>query len=1782
MKRKLLKPIALFLAINFLANTLAPTISYALTAGPSAPEYTSFEPVDTTDMVNLSTGDFTYNIPLLNVPGPEGGYPLSLSYHAGIGPEEEASWVGLGWTLNPGALNRSVNGYPDDASRAVRSVHDYWSGGETNIFTVGVGYAMYSMDVDIAHDTYKGTGIGLSTSAGYGESFGPFKLGVSGGISMGPYGGYSVGINASAGVRLGSEEGGGALSLSTGLSTNFESLDVSNGVGVDVHNASIVGASISSSDLKPSVHLGGIAASAVNNSSAGRISSSENNFRATIPLPYGFSVTYGQRYMRYWSDERNSIETYGSLYLGNTLNDPSTSAIDSYAIPQFEESSYSNADKQKGGSFPAYDMYSVLGQGIGGIIQPYAFQNTYLYRQNVTDNSENQNKNVLKFGVSDQSLTKPLNFRFKNDFSNSFKINQGGFPTVPVNSYTNAVPLMTVPTATTQYNSNYYNSNNNMLAGSKHIEYVTNLDIHTGNFMKKSSFLPHEGGLYVNREVDVYGSNVSNQIGGFIVTNGSGVSYHYSLPVYAYGEYSKVESKSDGGHYYKETTNNQAYAYTWLLTAITGPDFVDRGVVGISDDDLGYWVKFNYGKWTDSFKWRTPLTDKKKDIEDQFEVYAGGSKELYYLDYIRTRTHTAVFEKEIRKDGKGVSSIEQGGILPFHGERLESSQWTFTSGSEYEQFLSVSPMRLKNIYLFENNDLAVRLDQASVSSLENLKQKGGGPYTALNLSATFHKVAGVGSNNPDDHCTQIYSGDPSVIQIECTANRSKVIPISHLWGNVLDQFDIESITNFNKSSLRVISFDHSYDLAGQTPTSVSDNDQYYSLNTSTIAQGGKLTLKSVNCKGKGGVSIMPSTVFHYNYSEPDGSYKTIATDAAHNPAYSKNKRDIWGNYKSDLVDESMLDINEDFARSVSDASALNVHAWSLKEIETGIGAKMRVDYESDTYNNIVLTPKNSLVVKSIVEQTGSAVQVDFYEGITNLNSIFKVGDNVSIAGTFKYESLNSAVQGYACLDNNGDLINKYIGWLSFNSSLKITSVGTSSITVVPATTNASDDIQAFINQFNYSSTQILDCPCAYEDNGSVGVNGRYYFRGKKGEFKGGTLFYDVSTVEHKGGGLKVSKISLLTADRIYSTHYSYLNGATSYEPIGYRSNFLWEIFDSKLDIIWTNQRRGYQVYRMNLAAEYNNILSYARELPGPGVMYGTVQVKESLSDADGTNTKFKPGWKEFEFETFYMDDSHARADVDKSSSLSGARNNEVTYKDFTSRIGNLRRVTDYNTTNSKIEETTYGYLHDDIDPLTPETRLSNQAYSDLLDNNYSSQGHIEELFHELRYTGEFHSEIFLYTKRVEYPSVLKSVTTKNYLKTGVSTKSENLAFDFITGVPTKIVTSDAYGNRFITETIPTYTLDAYKNGMGIKIFNDYLTNSRLSKHMLSQTAKTIVYKADGSNNSIGLVSANVQTWNGYNYDNTFDTGNHTEQTEVWRPNRIYAWIGDPISLQADGLHDCTTYNSDVFNFWGQNQEPGNTSFWQKNAEITLYDPYSHVLEEKDLMGNYSASRRDHRNKEIIASASLSKYDEFTYSGGEYFEGNTELDNGVDRGQGIPANSFAHTGIYSLKVDPDKKGFIYTLDKDKVDLSKKYWASVWVYMPGYSQSSLSDAKLYYKINGVEVSASPVITHQAGSKFLITLRITPNGSNNIEIGCKNTTSSGRSIYFDDFRVHPLGASVKSYVYDQSTGQILAILNNDNLYTRYVYNDAGKLTKTYQELFQVAEKKVSSTRYNYGKNF
>jgi hypothetical protein len=482
--RILLKSIAAFLILETLVSTVAPTISWALTAGPTAPEFSSFEPVDTTDVVNLATGDLTYNIPLIEIPGPSGGYPLSLSYHAGIQTNLDASWVGLGFTLNPGAINRSVSGYADDLSNSTGSSRAFWSGGSTETYKVGInvgygGMGAGSAGLTFSEDTYKGFGVGHYFEVSGTYSLGLASVGVGASAGTDGYGNSynSTGITGqimrsttrSKGIVSATGRVGWGFSLS---STNGGSVQASSGMKHDYNisadlSKKYTGAEISTNGSSLSSESGRASIRGqAHNSKSGKISTSGYNYVADIPTPWGFSVRLGKSYQRYWIDETENVLTNGALYFptGGTPTSQQlyTRAYDVYDLTDPDQSlSKSVPDENLAGSFVDYDNYQVLAQGVSGTMRPFHFQ-SYLLRQNKKVNDEDRVKSYPL-----RANNKPA-FRFVGDFSNRYihSIDDDAF----YSSTTSEPPFRFEfdPNRTTGENgSDGYDALNNKLLGSK-------------------------------------------------------------------------------------------------------------------------------------------------------------------------------------------------------------------------------------------------------------------------------------------------------------------------------------------------------------------------------------------------------------------------------------------------------------------------------------------------------------------------------------------------------------------------------------------------------------------------------------------------------------------------------------------------------------------------------------------------------------------------------------------------------------------------------------------------------------------------------------------------------------------------------------------------------------------------------------------------------------------------------------------------------------------------------------------------------------------------------------------------------------------------------------------------------------------------------------------------------------------------------------------------------------------------------------------------------------------
>jgi len=171
-----------------------PTISYALTSGPTQPEVQSFQPVSASDMVDLFTGDFSYNIPLLDVEG----YPVNLFYQGGITMDQEASWVGLGWNLNPGAVNRNLRGLPDDfnGDQLTREMHMR----DNRSFGVSGGASVELVSIPL--------GVGASASMTFNNYNGvSYETGISANLSLPIKKGSKSKFTAGLGLSSGSHSG---------------------------------------------------------------------------------------------------------------------------------------------------------------------------------------------------------------------------------------------------------------------------------------------------------------------------------------------------------------------------------------------------------------------------------------------------------------------------------------------------------------------------------------------------------------------------------------------------------------------------------------------------------------------------------------------------------------------------------------------------------------------------------------------------------------------------------------------------------------------------------------------------------------------------------------------------------------------------------------------------------------------------------------------------------------------------------------------------------------------------------------------------------------------------------------------------------------------------------------------------------------------------------------------------------------------------------------------------------------------------------------------------------------------------------------------------------------------------------------------------------------------------------------------------------------------------------------------------------------------------------------
>lgn len=757
--KKRLQRTAQFLLLIMLLNICQPLGAWALTSGPSQPEAMSFQPVGMTDMVDLFTGDFKYNIPLLEVDG----YPINLNYQSGSGIDDEASWVGLGWNLNVGSINRQVRGIPDDFNGdEIVTEHSTKKkvtvGGRVTATAEFKGVAKIggSFSLGIFNDNY--TGIGAEIGVNAGLSFGLANSGgLTAGMGLGILSNTSSGVDVSPYVSLSlvdkkNEDKSRSAGLSTSLTYNSRSGMKSLTLGQSYNQT---GNSINAFQTSWSYNTG-LVMPKIQVPYTSKYSSF--SFSAGPTAVGAFFGVGGTGYVstREVTNEELRNPGFGFLYadkgksLSNAVHDftrekdnPIIPELPNLALPVHTPDLF-NYNSQKGsGQFRLFRATGIVGDneavdisenkslgvdvGVGWIVHG----GVSLYKQSaktITRKWTKDNQYALNgdFQSYDKGNPKKEHVYFRKVDE---KVMMDNLLTDKVNGRNAVAVDITGKTAKSYFNKNeggqsidekiekadrqlkatnityltaaeannhglekkintypfLYNSNNSAQWGTFTPELQINSrsrvdsDLNPDNKIKKAHHIS---------EITVTETDNSRQVYGIPVYNKK--QKEYSFAIGKANQYQLVEPNGDNANgpsnlalvnlngnqidhkkgidEYFHVDDQAPHATSYLLTAILSPDYVDKTGDGITDDDLGSTIRFNYSKLAEDYKWRTPYVNHNynnkiavtvnkgllADPDDDKGSFIYGEKEIYYPQSIETKTHIAIFITADREDAYGV------------------------------------------------------------------------------------------------------------------------------------------------------------------------------------------------------------------------------------------------------------------------------------------------------------------------------------------------------------------------------------------------------------------------------------------------------------------------------------------------------------------------------------------------------------------------------------------------------------------------------------------------------------------------------------------------------------------------------------------------------------------------------------------------------------------------------------------------------------------------------------------------------------------------------------------------------------------------------------------------------------------------------------------------------------------------------------------------------------------------------------------------------------------------
>ena len=159
------------------------------------------------------------------------------------------------------------------------------------------------------------------------------------------------------------------------------------------------------------------------------------------------------------------------------------------------------------------------------------------------------------------------------------------------------------------------------------------------------------------------------------------------------------------------------------------------------------------------------------------------------------------------------------------------------------------------------------------------------------------------------------------------------------------------------------------------------------------------------------------------------------------------------------------------------------------------------------------------------------------------------------------------------------------------------------------------------------------------------------------------------------------------------------------------------------------------------------------------------------------------------------------------------------------------------------------------------------------------------------------------------------------------------------------------------------------------------------------------------------------------------------------------------------------------------------------------------------------------------------------------------------------DNIAHTGSRSMGVTSG--GLAMTLTSLELNPSKKYIFSGWVKVgsdPNVSTYANSNIKVKFKFSSTQSSESAITCFKGNviegwQRFEFEFT-TPDYNNYDQLSIQFINTSGVWAYWDDIRLFPADANMKSFVYEPISLKLKAVLDENNYATIYSYDEEGNL--------------------------